>query len=72
MKAEVIKQIQKIYENDGNIMDYLRKMGQRDYNTLEDIMISYDFQAGTYNENYYRNQEKYDRYHNEIAEIMNY
>lgn len=71
MRVDVIKRVKQIYEENGNIMKYLRNLAQRDYNTPEDIMISYDFQAGSYNENYMKNRELYEKYHCEISSNMN-
>lgn len=71
MKADIIKRVKKIYEENGNIMEYLRDSAQRDYNTPEDIMISYDFQAGSYNENYMKNRKLYEDYHCEISQNLN-
>ena len=71
MNIEVIERIKKIYEEKGNIMEFLRGLEQRNYNTSEDIMISYDFQAGTYNKAYMNNRELYEKYHCEISENIN-
>lgn len=72
MKMEIINQIKEIYEKNGNIMRYLQQVEDRSYNTSEDIMISYDFQAGTYNDSYAKNPKLYEGYHNEIREKLNY
>jgi SAM-dependent methyltransferase len=49
-KRELLEYIKELYEKNGNIMEYLRKTSGEEVNTPEAIMISYDFQAGSYNE----------------------
>lgn len=72
MKTEMLQRIKEIYRENRNIMKYLQKIQHRDYNTSEDIMISYDFQAGTYNTSYTRNPQIYEAYHNEICNNLDY
>ncbi len=72
MKGEMISRIKELYENNGNIMKYLREFENRNYNSSEDIMISYDFQTGTYNKHYMDNRELYHQYHSEISKYINY
>lgn len=47
MNKKSLKAIKKIYEGGGNIIQHL-KQNRNDLNTLEMILISYDFQSGTY------------------------
>ena len=48
-KIMILNKIKKMYEEDGiNIIDYLKGLDSRKLNSVEDIMISYDFQAGSY------------------------
>lgn len=48
-KLKLLNRIKELYQNsDINIIEYLKKMDNEEYNTNEDVMISYDFQAGTY------------------------
>jgi ubiquinone/menaquinone biosynthesis C-methylase UbiE/uncharacterized protein YbaR (Trm112 family) len=49
-KRELLEYIKELYEKNGNIMEYLRETAGEKVNTPEAIMISYDFQAGSYNE----------------------
>ena len=58
--------IKRIYGSGGNIISYLRDIEGRGYTTLEDILISYDFQAGTYNAAYKRFPEQNHKIHPEI------
>jgi hypothetical protein len=47
-KLKELNKIKKLYENGGNIIQYLKSMDNNSMNSLEDILISYDFQAGSY------------------------
>ena len=67
----MINNIKKYYDNGGNIIQYLKNIDNRTTNTLEDILISYDFQAGSYNKTYIDNLEIYQMYHESIARILN-
>lgn len=66
---KLIKEIEQIYKNNGNILENMKKINNAKYNTEEGIMISYDFQSGTYIENY-----KQDRKAAEVVwnDILNY
>jgi ubiquinone/menaquinone biosynthesis C-methylase UbiE len=52
-KLAQLQLIRSIYESGGNIIEYLTS-GQAE-NAIEDILIAYDFQAGTYVENHNKN-----------------
>lgn len=54
----VIKKIKQIYSDGGNIIRYLKNADHRMQNEIEDIMISYDFQAGSYTD-VFRNHAAY-------------
>lgn len=69
-KFNMLKQIKDIYENKSNIIEYLKTIDDRNYNTIEDIMISYDFQAGTYIEYYERNKEFIQKYCYHLAKVI--
>ena len=45
---EIIKEIEQIYLGGANLISYLKKIENRRENDVNDIMISYDFQAGSY------------------------
>ncbi|CAH8767384.1 methyltransferase domain-containing protein [Paenibacillus dendritiformis] len=55
-KIAILNRVKEIYQNNGNIINYLKGLDGRTFNTLEDILISYDFQAGTYT-NAYKNND---------------
>lgn len=69
-KKKVLQQIKATYDNGENIIKFLKKMDGREVNSIEDIMISYDFQAGTYYNNYCRMQSMYKDYHSRISEVI--
>lgn len=46
--------LREIYENNENLIEYMRNQSKTERNTAEQIMISYDFQAGTYIELYHQ------------------
>ncbi len=57
---------------EGNIVKWIKEQENREENNVDDILISYDFQAGTYY-NLYVNKEtdyNYDLEHEKIAEII--
>ena len=72
MDAGMIRRVKDIYDNNGNIMEYFRNMEKRDYNTTEDILISYDFQAGTYSEDYWNKKNYYEKTREELSQIINH
>lgn len=70
---EKLKQLQKIkelYANGDNIIQYLKSIGNNDTNTIEDILISYDFQAGSYIQGFSKNQEFNHKYCKTLSEII--
>ncbi len=56
-KRKILARIKELYEKENvNIIEYLKKLDMSKENTLEDIMISYDFQAGSYTELYHTDE----------------
>ncbi|MBK8368415.1 MAG: methyltransferase domain-containing protein [Bacteroidetes bacterium] len=47
-KFGILSRIKEIYEKGGNIIQFLKGSDTSTKNSLEDILISYDFQAGSY------------------------
>jgi len=47
-KNNLITRIKEIYSRGENIIQFLKNEEGRDLNTIEDILISYEFQAGSY------------------------
>ncbi len=71
---EKFKQLQKIkdlYDKGENIIQYLKKIGNNKLNSIEDILISYDFQAGSYINYYSKNYNIKDKYCKAISKIIN-
>lgn len=63
-KFDILDRIKELYDRGENIIGYLKSLDKRDKNTIEDILISYDFQAGSYiavAEEYKDFTEKYTR-----------
>ena len=67
---KLIKEIEKIYKNNGNILENIKKINKAKYNTEEGIMISYDFQSGTYVENYKQNRAAVEVVWNDILNYL--
>lgn len=71
-KLYLMERIKKIYEGGGNIIEYLRNIGEESgTNSFEDILISYDFQAGNYYNAYKKNPTFFSKQYDEMATIMN-
>jgi ubiquinone/menaquinone biosynthesis C-methylase UbiE len=68
-KTELIGRIRDIYEQGGNILEFLRKGGDK-RNDAESIMISYDYQAGTYTRFAQQNWSYLDEYTEAIVNIL--
>lgn len=66
----VLHDVKKIYEEGGNIIDYFRMLDEKENTSVEDILISYDFQAGTYIQNYYENMEARNFYDKVAQEVQ--
>lgn len=69
MKRNQLKSIAKLYNEGKNIPGYLRDESQYNSNDIDSIMISYDFQAGSYLEFAKNNKDYISLYTNAIAEI---
>jgi hypothetical protein len=69
-KLALTKRIAEIYAQGDNVIKYLRSLDGRESNTIEDIMISYDFQAGSYIRAYDASPDYLERYTNELASLM--
>lgn len=70
-KLQLLNRIREIYSEGGNIIQYLREVSQQSSNSIEDILISYDFQAGTYIDYYKNNKTLKDSYNQNLAKIIN-
>lgn len=70
LRLDILQTIKREYESGTNIISYLKNIKKQENNSIEDIMISYDFQAGKYNEEYVSMNDFYKKFHRTlIAEI---
>jgi ubiquinone/menaquinone biosynthesis C-methylase UbiE/uncharacterized protein YbaR (Trm112 family) len=69
-KFRHIQKIKDVYAQGGNIIQYLRGLDNQEGNTIEDILISYDFQAGSYIQYYLKNREFKDNYGKALAKVI--
>jgi ubiquinone/menaquinone biosynthesis C-methylase UbiE/uncharacterized protein YbaR (Trm112 family) len=70
-KLKILDKLKVLYEQGDNIIQYLRNYSNSEINSLEDILISYDFQAGSYIEGFARNSESSRKYGKAISELIN-
>lgn len=72
MKKNDLNKVKKIYEGGGNIIKWLKEQEDRNQNSVDDVLISYDFQAGTYYNSYVNKamDYDYDLEHEKIANII--
>lgn len=70
-KLKIVKRLAELYKNNVNIIAYLKELEDSQQNSVEDIMISYDFQAGTYVQAYKNNKDFSEKYTNAIAKVIN-
>jgi len=69
--VEDLKKLQDLYRNKVNIIRYLKNKNKDDMNTREEIMISYDLQAGSYIKEILSNPEWGDRYSSALSDVLN-
>lgn len=65
-----INKIKELYQQGSNLMEFLRT-ANNGHNDAETIMISYDFQAGSYIKTAEQNKEYFDKYTAAIENVMN-
>lgn len=70
-KFKQLAKIREIYAQGGNIIKYLKGLDQNKRNEIEDILISYDFQAGSYIKGLSSKPEFKDKYCGALAGIIN-
>lgn len=59
-----------MYDQQKNIIQHLRQNGGADANSTSDILISYDFQAGSYIQSYNNNPKFRDDFADKLAEVI--
>ncbi len=65
---QILKHIDNLYKSGINIIEYLKRSEDRKSNTIEDIIISYDFQAGSYIHEHKKNPLKKEKFVVMLAE----
>ncbi|NJK82748.1 MAG: methyltransferase domain-containing protein [Saprospiraceae bacterium] len=70
-KLKSLFKIQQIYKEGGNIIQFLKSMDNTPTNRIEDIMISYDFQAGSYIQHAMEHSAYTQSYTKHIAQVIN-
>jgi len=70
-KINLLERISSLYDRGENIISYLKQISNNNKNSIEDILISYDFQAGTYTEFAKNNIQYLNSYTTAIAETIN-
>ncbi|OLN24025.1 hypothetical protein BTO30_00995 [Domibacillus antri] len=70
-KLALLNKVKEIYSNNQNVIAYLKNLNNEDKNSLEDILISYDFQAGSYIKGYENNPTIKDAYCDYLSNIIN-
>lgn len=69
-KIKMLSRIGELYQQNQNIIRYLKnEYGQKE-NTVEDILISYDFQAGTSSAGYEKNPGYFEDYVPKLAKTI--
>ncbi len=65
-----LQKIKELYAKGDNIIQYLKSIDNQDANTIEDILISYDFQAGSYIQGFSKNRAYNDKYCKALSKII--
>ena len=68
LKSDILNQVGKIYSQGGNIIQFINQLEKNENNTKEGILISYDYQAGSYLSNY---KDKTERFHKYSGQLVN-
>ena len=70
-KRLLLDNIRRNYEEDNiNVIQYLHQLSNESENDIEDIMISYDFQAGSYTEDYKGNEKARNEYLSRAVSVI--
>ena len=70
-KMVLLNKIRQLYEeSDTNIIQWLRNESGEERNDIADILISYDFQAGTYIQDYYKMKDFRNQYLSRLVSII--
>lgn len=66
-KFKQLQKIKEIYSKGENIIQYLKSIAGNKLNSIEDILISYDFQAGSYIQGFAKNPDYINNYCKALA-----
>lgn len=70
-KYKLLSEIKKLYDKGENIIQYLKLYhSDKQMNSTDDIMISYDFQAGEYTEEYKRKPQFKEQFVKKVIEKL--
>lgn len=69
-KITQLQKIKELYAKGDNLIQYLKSISGDSTNSIEDILISYDFQSGSYIQNYAKNQEYNEKYCKALARVI--
>ncbi len=69
-KFKHLQRIKEIYAKGENIIQYLKNISKSESNSIEDILISYDFQAGSYIQHFAKNSEYVNNYSRALAKVI--
>lgn len=70
-KFALLEKIKEVYERGENIIQYLKSIDSSTANALDDILISYDFQAGSYVKALAKNPVQKRNYCSSLAAVVN-
>ncbi|MFT6981249.1 MAG: ubiquinone/menaquinone biosynthesis C-methylase UbiE/uncharacterized protein YbaR (Trm112 family) [Crocinitomicaceae bacterium] len=66
-----LQKVKEVFSKNGNIIQFLNKLDESDQNSTDNIIISYDFQSGSYIKATAKNLEYNQTYCSAIAAIFN-
>lgn len=66
----MLNRIKELYFQNENIIKYLKQLDNRKSNSIEDILISYDFQAGSYSNEYKKDPSLKNVISQKIAKLI--
>lgn len=69
-KLKMLNELKQRYFNRENIIGYLKEKSGEQNNSINDILISYDLQSGSYIKGYYNNTNKRDLFAEQLAKLF--
>jgi hypothetical protein len=68
---DLMPRIKELHESGENIIQYFKDQDGRVLNSIQDILISYDFQSGSYIKGIEKNKEYSNAYTKLLADVIN-